>query len=279
MDELRLVEHHRPSEADHPPQGKRRLRLRVEYDGTDYCGWQRQSNGPSVQQTLEEAFEQLTGERTWVVGSSRTDAGVHARGLCAHVDTASRIPPEKMSLALNTRLPWDIRVLSCEEAPEGFHARYSACGKIYSYTYCNQRNMCAIGRQYAAHCPLPMDLERMREAAAVLEGRHDFRAFAASGFTASTTVRTLFRVRVTREGNLVGLHFFGDGFLYNMVRILSGTLAEIGTGKRDAGCLSRALESGDRLELGKTAPACALVLEHVLYRGDEPLAQAYFKGR
>ena len=254
MDELRLTSRHIPSPADHPPEGQKRFRLTIEYDGTAYSGWQRQINGPSVQQTLEEALARLTSETIGVVGSSRTDAGVHACGLCAHFDSATRIPPEKICFALNTMLPPDIRIRESMLAPEGFHARFSACGKVYRYTFCNARHACAIGRQYKAHAPMPMDAERMHEEAQSLCGRHDFAAFAASGSVAKSTVRTIYRAQVERQGEDVVLTVLGDGFLYNMVRIIAGTLMEVGTGKREPGCIARAIATGDRLLLGQTAP-------------------------
>ena len=269
MDKPLLVSHHRPSAADHPPEGQRRFRLTIEYDGTAYCGWQRQINGPSVQETLEQALCTITQERVSVTGSSRTDAGVHALGLCAHFDSATRIPAQKLAFALNTLLPPDIRVRESGLAPEGFHARYSACGKLYRYAFYNARHDCAIGRQYAAHIPLPMDERLMDEEAQALLGTHDFAAFAASGSVAKSTVRTIVGARVTREGERVTLCVMGDGFLYNMVRIIAGTLAEIGTGKRAPGAIARAIETGDRLALGQTAPARGLTLVRVFYEGDE----------
>ena len=269
MDKPLLVSHHRPSAADHPPEGQRRFRLTIEYDGTAYCGWQRQINGPSVQETLEQALCTLTQERVSVTGSSRTDAGVHALGLCAHFDSATRIPAQKLAFALNTLLPPDIRVRESSLAPEGFHARYSACGKLYRYAFYNARHDCAIGRQYAAHIPLPMDERLMDEEAQALLGTHDFAAFAASGSVARSTVRTIAGARVTREGERVTLCVMGDGFLYNMVRIIAGTLAEIGTGKRAPGAIARAIETGDRLALGQTAPERGLTLVRVFYEGDE----------
>ena len=275
-DELRLVSKHRPSAADHPAEGLRRFFLIVEYDGTDYCGWQRQINGPSVQQTLEEALSHLTGEEIAVTGSSRTDAGVHAMGLCAHFDSATRIPPEKIAFALNTMLPPDIRVRESGAAPEGFHARYAACGKVYRYRFFNSRHDCAIGRQYAAHVPLTLDVDLMNREAQALCGTHDFEAFAASGSVVKSTVRTIYRVQVTRSGDDVTLLVLGDGFLYNMVRIIAGTLMEVGTGKREPGAIARAIDTHDRLALGQTAPAKGLTLMRVLYGGDEEMALAYF---
>ncbi|MBR4039631.1 MAG: tRNA pseudouridine(38-40) synthase TruA [Clostridia bacterium] len=272
-----MLSKHRPSEADYPPEGKRRFRLIVEYDGTDYCGWQRQINGPSVQQVLEETISRLTGEEIAVTGSSRTDAGVHAAGLCAHFDSATRIPPEKIAFALNTMLPPDIRIRESGAAPEGFHARYSACGKVYGYRFINSRHAPAIGRQYAAHVPLPLDVQRMHEEAQALLGTHDFEAFAASGSVVKSTVRTIYRAQVTRSGDEVTLFVLGDGFLYNMVRIIAGTLMEVGTRKREPGAIARAIVTKDRLSLGQTAPARGLTLLRVLYGGDEEIALSYFE--
>ena len=277
MDKLTLKSKHRPSAADHPPEGQRRSVLVCEYDGTAYCGWQRQINGPSVQQALEETLARLTGAAVTVTGSSRTDAGVHARGLCAHFDSATRIPPDKLAFALNTMLPPDIRIRESSPAPEGFHARYSACGKVYRYAFFNSRHDGALGRQYAAHVPLELDERLMHEEAQALCGTHDFAAFAASGSVATSTVRTIYRAQVTRSGDTVTLTVLGDGFLYNMVRIIAGTLMEIGTGKRAPGAIARAIATGDRLALGQTAPAKGLTLMRVLYGGDEETALAFFK--
>ena len=276
MDNLILRSKHRPSAADHPAEGLRRFFLVVEYDGTDYCGWPRQINGPSVQQTLEEALSRLPGEEIAVTGSSRTDAGVHAMGLCAHFDSAPRIPPEKIAFALNTMLPPDIRIRESGSAPEGFHARYAACGKVYRYRFFTSRHDCAIGRQYAAHVPLPLNVQAMNREAQALCGTHDFEAFAASGSVVKSTVRTIYRVQVTRSGDEVTLMVLGDGFLYNMVRIIAGTLMEVGTGKREPGAIARAIETKDRLALGQTAPAKGLTLMRVLYGGDEETALSYF---
>ena len=278
MDKLTLSSKHRPSGADHPQEGKKRFRLTVEYDGTDYCGWQRQLNGPSVQQTLEEALCRLTGETIAVSGSSRTDAGVHACGLAAHFDSATRIPPEKIAFALNTMLPPDIRIRESTPAPEGFHARYSAAGKVYRYSFYNSRHDCAVGRQFTAHVPLPLDENLMHEEALSLLGTHDFAAFAASGSVVKSTVRTIYRVQVKRSGDLVTLTVLGDGFLYNMVRIIAGTLMEVGTGKRAPGAIREAIETGNRLALGQTAPAKGLTLMRALYEGEEELALSYFDG-
>ncbi|MBQ8093404.1 MAG: tRNA pseudouridine(38-40) synthase TruA [Clostridia bacterium] len=250
--------------------------MQVEFDGTQYAGWQRQANVLSVQECLESAVEALTGEQLAVIGCSRTDAGVHALGLVCHMDTACRIPPERMPFALNTKLPEDIRVRAACAAPPGFHARYSTCAKAYRYTFYNSRQMCAIGRQYAMHVPVPMNETRMLEAAEALIGTHDFAAFAASGNVSKSTVRTVYALRIWRDKERIHLCIMGDGFLYNMVRIIAGTLAEIGTGKRPVDAFCRGIETGDRLCLGPTAPACGLTLEQVFYEGDEAAARQIF---
>jgi tRNA pseudouridine38-40 synthase len=224
-------------------------------------------------------MEELTGEHLSVIGCSRTDAGVHALGLVCHLDTGCRIPADRLPFALNTRLPDDIRVRAGCEAGNGFHARYSTCAKAYRYTFYNARQMCAIGRQYAAHVPVQLDEGRMLEAAEALLGTHDFAAFAASGNVSKSTVRTIYALRLWREGERVTFQIMGDGFLYNMVRIIAGTLAEIGTGKLECDALRRGIESGDRLVLGTTAPACGLTLEHVFYEGDEDQALEMFDSR
>ena len=277
MAERFLVSRHRPSPQDIPAEGKRRFRLTVEFDGTDYAGWQRQENAVSVQQVLEETLFRLTGEECRVTGSSRTDAGVHARGLVCHFDSATRIPAEKLAFALNALLPPDIRIRDSGFAPAGFHARYSACGKVYRYVIFNGRHAPAIGRQYCWHVPVPLSEERMRQAAAHVTGAHDFAAFAASGSVAKDTRRTILKCEVLRLSDEVRLTVLGDGFLYNMVRILAGTLAETGMGKRDPSAVAEALRTGDRLLLGATAPARGLTLLAALYEGDEEKALSFFE--
>ena len=210
----------------------KRILLTVEYDGTNYAGWQRQINGLAVQQVLEEALQKATKERIVVTGASRTDAGVHALGQAVHFDTESRIPPEKYPFVLNTMLPRDVRVHSGREVPEGFHARFMTCGKRYTYRIVNSRHASAIRRNTHVHVPLPLDLAPMQEAAKLLLGTHDYAAFQAAGGTAKTTVRTITSAELTRFGDEIILTVEGDAFLYNMVRIIAGTLIEIGLGRR-----------------------------------------------
>ena len=253
-----------------------RIRLILEYDGTNYAGWQRQENALAVQQVMEEAWTRLTGETLVMTGSSRTDSGVHALAQNIHFDTASRIPPEKIAFALNTMLPEDIRVRASMAADADFHARFGATGKVYRYLLYNARHDCALGRLTSAHVPLPLDTARMQREADALVGRHDFAAFAAAGSIVRDTVRTIYRAQVRRDGEWVAIYVHGDGFLYNMVRILAGTLMEVGTGKREEGAIARALASHSRLDLGMTAPAKGLTLMEVFY-GNDADARKYFR--
>lgn len=253
----------------------RRVRLVVEYDGTGYSGWQRQFNAPSVQQTLEEALSRLCRAQVSVTGSSRTDAGVHALGQTVHFDTDCPVPDGKFCYALNTMLPPDIRVRRSERAPEDFHARFRATGKVYRYLIHNAPHASALGRTTHAHVPLPLCAEAMQREASLAVGRHDFAPFAASGSIVKDTVRTIYRAQVSQSGETVCLMVHGNGFLYNMVRILAGTLIGVGAGKLAPGAISRALASGSRLDLGVTAPAHGLTLMEVFYGNDQD-ARRYF---
>ena len=207
---------------------------------------------------------------TGVTGASRTDAGVHALGQVAHFDTSSRIPGDKFCFALNTVLPEDIRVsASCDTRPD-FHARFDAQGKLYRYLIHNHAHASAIGRNTHAHAIYPLDEDMMHEEAQAAVGAHDFAAFAASGSVVKDTVRTIHEARVLRDGSEVEFLVRGNGFLYNMVRILAGTLIAVGGGKLAPGAINRALESKNRLDLGVTAPACGLTLMRVYYEDDPP---------
>lgn len=239
--------------------------LRIEYDGTAYCGWQRQQEVLSVQQVVEEAVGRMTGEEIVLWGASRTDAGVHARGQVAHFLSRTSIPPSRMMLAFNTVLPDDVRVVGASAVPDGFHAQYDAQSKIYRYVFFNARYASAMERLYTAHAPVVMDDGLMNEAAQIMLGKQDFAAFAASGSRVKTTVRTIYAVKVEREGQHVVLTIHGSGFLYNMVRILAGTLHDIGIGKMPAVQLSAAIGQKDRLLLGITAPPQGLTLERIFY--------------
>ncbi len=243
--------------------------LTVEYDGTAYVGWQRQINGLSVQQVLEEALEQACGHFVRVTGSSRTDAGVHALCQMVQFDTSCSIPPEKFPFVLNNLLPGDIRVQKGQRVPPGFHARFLAAGKTYTYRIINTRHGSAMRRNTHWHLPVPLDTESMRASLASLPGTHDCAAFQAAGGTAKTTIRTIYSAEMEIQplpgGNEIVFRISGNAFLYNMVRIIAGTLMEIGMGRRRPDAFQRAFDSGNRLDLGMTAPPHGLELTEVRY--------------
>ena len=244
---------------------EKRILLTVSYDGTAYCGWQYQDNGPSIQDELEQAIRKATGAFSRVTGASRTDAGVHALGQRAHFDTASSIPADKYPFVLNRYLPEDIRVTAGRTVPPDFHARFMATGKLYTYRIHNAPHASAVFRHCTAHVPVTLDESAMRESGKALLGTHDFIAFAAAGGQAKTSVRTIDFFDVQRSGDEVTLRVHGNGFLYNMVRIIAGTLIDVGHGKLDGECVKRAIASGNRLDLGVTAPARGLELTRVEY--------------
>ena len=243
----------------------KRILITISFDGTAYAGWQRQINALSVQQVLEEALERATGAPVKVTGASRTDAGVHALGQAAHFDTESTIPPEKYPYVLNTMLPNDIRVLTGREVSPGFHARFDTKGKRYLYRIHNAPHASALNRLTHVHVPMPLDEKAMHTAAQKLAGRHDFAAFAATGGSHKTSVREIYDIACQRHGETISLSVYGSAFLYNMVRIIAGTLIGIGHGKMDAACFDLALKTGDRLALGITAPPHGLILDEVFY--------------
>ena len=243
----------------------RRYLLTVAYDGTAYCGWQAQKNGPSVQDTLEAALSRLLGTFTRVTGASRTDAGVHALGQRAHFDADTRIPPDKLPFALNTMLPPDVRVTEGLLVPDTLHARFSVEEKTYTYRIHNAPHASALYRNLTAHVPVTLEVPLMHEAAQALVGTHDFAAYCAAGGSAKTTVRTIREIAVRREGDRVTLTVTGNAFLYNMVRIIAGTLIDVGHGKLPPECTATALQTLNRLDLGVTAPASGLELTEVRY--------------
>ncbi len=241
------------------------IRLTLEYDGTRYAGWQRQETAPTVQGAVEAALAGILGKRVAVVGASRTDAGVHATGQVAHFHTDLPVSPEKWPFVLNACLPSDIVAREATLASSDFHARFSAIGKRYRYTVLAQPQPSALWRERAFHVYRPLDVARMRQAAACLAGEHDFAAFRDAGCEARTTRRTLHRVAITEDPPFLRLEVEGNAFLYHMVRILAGTLVDIGTGRLPADCLPALLAGRDRRLAGQTAPACGLCLEQVLY--------------
>lgn len=258
----------------------RRIRLILEYEGTRYVGWQTQPNGTAVQALLEDALFAVTGERIALHGSGRTDSGVHARAQVAHFDTDVRMAADKFAVALNMHLPRDIRVLLSEEAPAGFHARFDVLEKQYRYAVQTGPHARVATRHTALHVHAPLDLPRMRAAAADCLGEHDFSAFMSAGGHVDSAVRTLSVSDWTREGPYLYYDVAGNGFLYNMVRILAGTMLEIGKGGLPPSAIRTALASHERADAGPTAPAHGLTLYRVRYDGfdTEARVNALFGG-
>ena len=243
----------------------RRIRTIISYDGTDYVGWQVQPNGVSVQELLEKALFELTGEQIRIEGSGRTDSGVHARAQVAHFDTNARMSADKFAIAMNTHLPADIRVLYSEECDPTFHARFSAKRKQYAYTVQLGTHADVFTRTTSLHLHYMPDIAAMQIAAEAVLGTHDFHAFMCSGRQMENTVRTITRSEWIQNGKYLTYYVEGNGFLYNMVRILVGTMLEIGSGKRPAIDMQHAIESGRRSSAGATAPAHVLCLMRVTY--------------
>lgn len=243
--------------------------LRIEYDGTSYFGWQRQQNAISIQQVIEEKICDVTGEDVSVIGSGRTDSGAHARGQVANFYTNSSIPPEKFSFVLNTKLPSDIRVKESKEVPMDFHARYCAVAKRYTYSMVLDRHGIAIGRYYYYNIKEILDIDNMIRGASIFQGTHDFKAFMSKGSSVKNTVRTIYSSRIISEHPFLYFDIVGNGFLYNMVRIMVGTLIEIGRGKLTFLDAAQIIKKGDRRLAGPTAPAHGLCLEDVYYTEEE----------
>jgi len=241
------------------------VRLIIEYDGTQYVGWQRQPNGVSVQQVVEEALEKVCGSAPVLYSSGRTDAGVHARGMVAHFVTDRLLPMRAYREGVNRLLPCDIVVRDAAEVPDDFHARYSATGKWYRYTICPGPVRSPLVGRYCWHVRNSLDLARMRQAAALFIGRHDFSAFRATGCSACTTVREIFSVDVTEADALIHVDVRGGGFLRNMIRIMVGTLVEVGRGMRVPQEISDMLIDCRRAQAGVTAPPQGLCLMEVFY--------------
>lgn len=243
----------------------KRVKLVVAYDGTNYHGWQVQDNGITIEEVLNRTISELVQEAIKVIGASRTDAGVHACGNVAVFDTESRIPGDKFSFALNQRLPEDIRIQESCEVDADFHPRYADTVKTYEYNILNRRFELPSKRLYAAFCYYPMDIERMNQAAAYLVGEHDFKSFCSAGAQVQTTVRTIYAVNVTKEDDMVHIRITGNGFLYNMVRIIAGTLMQVGTGLMEPEQVKEILEARDRSKAGPTAVAKGLTLVEIRY--------------
>ena len=255
----------------------RTLKLTIAYEGTVYVGWQRQSHGLSIQGCLESALAEIEGAPVAVVGAGRTDAGVHAIGQVASVQLRHQIAPVALVRAVNVRLPSDIRVVAAEVGPEPFHARFHATAKTYRYRLLHAAVRSPFDRRYGWHVGEPLDHERMADAGRVLVGEHDFAAFQATGSLTHTSVRTLFELSMGRAqrdrwsvdggaGEAVTvIDVRGSGFLRHMVRVIIGTLVEVGRGQRDSAAVEYALRSRDRGAAGQTAPPHGLFLMRVEY--------------
>lgn len=240
-----------------------RYALLVSYDGTEFSGWQKQKGARTVQGELERAAAEIFGAATKIAGSGRTDAGVHAEGQVCHFDAETTVPARRLRECFNRILPPDLRVLESVSAPAGFDCTRGAKKKTYCYSfYCAETDRPLMER-YSVRVKEKPDLEKMRAAAVLLEGEHDFKAFCASGSSAKTSVRTVYRVQIIDRGSSYEIYVCGNGFLYNMVRIIAGELFAIGCGKAEG--ITAAFESGERKSLAKTMPAKGLTLVKVDY--------------
>jgi tRNA pseudouridine38-40 synthase len=249
----------------------RHIRLVVEYDGTELHGWQRQHGVPTVQQHLEDALAKILTHETPVVGASRTDTGVHARGQVASFRTERTIPVHGIRRGLNSNLPDAIAIRDAAEVPEDFHPRFSATGKHYRYTILTAPDRSPRWRTRAWHHPEALDVRAMHDAARALIGEHDFAAFRAAGCTAKTTTRRVDSITFTRlQPGILDVDLRGNAFLRQMVRIIVGTLSEVGTGRKSVAQVAEILASKDRVQAGITAPAQGLELIEVRYDGVRP---------
>lgn len=243
----------------------KRIKLVVAYDGTNYCGWQIQPNEPTIENELDKAIYELTKEKVHVTGASRTDTGVHALGNVAVFDTESSIPGERFSYALNRFLPEDIAVQSSCEVASDFHPRHCETRKIYRYRILNTEFPVPQKRNYTWNVKGKLDIEAMKEAAKYIVGEHDFKSFCSVRTQAESTVRTIYDIQLKRHKDEIYLDITGNGFLYNMVRIITGTLVQVGKGKYKPDYIKEMLSACDRTEAGQTAPPQGLTLMNIEY--------------
>jgi len=245
------------------------FKLTVAYDGTNFCGWQAQTGQRTAQAAVEKAWQELTGEQVRVTATSRTDSGVHAHGQVVGVETATQIPANKLLTGMNAKLPEDVLVRSVEEAPDGFHATYNSIGKRYRYQLHNDRRRPLFDRPYVWQIPQPLNVEAMHRAAQALVGTHDFVSFQSVGSERESTVRTMFAVEVTQgrgeASSQIWIEVEGDGFLYNMVRAIVGTLIPVGIGRKPESWIAEVLAAKDRQAAGQTAPPQGLFLLYANY--------------
>lgn len=244
----------------------KRVRMIISYDGTAYCGWQIQNNGITVEEIINRELTNLLGEEIAVIGASRTDSGVHALGNVAVFDTETKIPLEKISFALNQRLPEDIRIQKSEEVNANFHPRYCDSIKTYEYRILNRKFPDPLNRLYTHFVYMPLDVEKMKAAAAYLVGEHDFASFCSAKSQVKTTVRTVYTLEVSKMDDIIKIRISGNGFLYNMVRIIVGTLLKVGLGVYPPEHVEEILEAKDRNCAGPKAPARGLTLIGISYQ-------------
>ncbi len=240
-------------------------KMTMAYDGTNYHGWQRQKNGITVQEVLEDVLSEMFGVETVVTGCSRTDAGVHARIYVCSFCGETTIPADKIPFVLNTKLPDDIRVYKCEEVSDDFNARFHTVTKAYEYKIVNRAFQNPLLRNFAWHYPIELDVEKMQKAAEIIKGKHDFASFCAAGSVVKSTVRNITELTVRKDGDIITVRAAADGFLYNMVRIIVGTLVYVGNGKLSENDIKDLIEKKDRREMGITAPPQGLSLVEVNY--------------
>lgn len=242
-----------------------RILLRVAYDGTNYSGWQVQPNAITVEEVLKKAVEDLFKQNIEMTGASRTDAGVHAYGNVAVFDVDTRMPAEKISYALNQRLPEDVRVVQSHQVADDFHPRHADCIKTYEYKIWNDRFENPMTRLYSHFYHGELDVDKMNEACRYFIGEHDFTSFCSVGSQVKSKVRTIYSLEVTRQDKMVTIRITGNGFLYNMVRIIAGTLLKVGQGVIEPAEITSIIEAKDRESAGPTAPARGLALVEIKY--------------
>ncbi len=245
----------------------KRVFLRIAYDGTNYCGWQIQDNGITVEEVINRELSRLLNEDIHVIGASRTDSGVHALGNVAVFDTETRIPGEKISFALNQRLPNDIRIQDSKEVDEGFHPRFCSSIKTYEYKILNRTFPMPTERLYSHFVYMKLNVEKMQNAAEYIVGEHDFKSFCSSHSQVQSTVRTVYSIDITKSGDMIKILIRGNGFLYNMVRIIAGTLIKVGLGVYPPEHVKEIIEARDRRMAGQKAAACGLTLVKLEYEG------------
>ncbi|MFG6325460.1 MAG: tRNA pseudouridine(38-40) synthase TruA [Lachnospiraceae bacterium] len=245
----------------------KRVFLRIAYDGTNYCGWQIQDNGITVEEVINRELSRLLNEDIHVIGASRTDSGVHALGNVAVFDTETRIPGEKISFALNQRLPNDIRIQESKEVDESFHPRFCSSIKTYEYKILNRTFPMPTERLYSHFVYMKLNVEKMQNAAEYIVGEHDFKSFCSSHSQVQSTVRTVYSIDITKNGDMIKILIRGNGFLYNMVRIIAGTLIKVGLGVYPPEHVKEIIEARDRRMAGQKAAACGLTLVKLEYEG------------